>query len=331
MRARRTTLLDAVLAVSACAGLTTSAFSQSPATETLPAVTFPLTRVHTVTSRINGRDYAISVALPSSYGENASDTTRFPVLYVMDNDDGGALRIVIPTFRASRGAANANVLLVGIAPVVNAAAGPVPPLGLRQIDYTPPAFPFSDSANARLQEGAPRAGGAATFLRILRDELIPFVERTYRTTPDRGLLGGSMAGQFAAYVLFEAPELFTRYALVSPSLWWDDGAIFRREIAFAKGNPVLPKTVYVSMGFDEWPEAISQAFHLVSVLCDGLKFGNRYQGLDVVAAVNMEDGHVSVVHFARALETLYPLQKNTRTAFDVARPARAFCGPRARW
>lgn len=56
--------------------------------------------------------------------------------------------------------------------------------------------------------------------------MIPFVDRTYRTTPsDRGLLGHSYGGMFAIYVLEQQPALFQRIVAVSPVLGWDQGVL----------------------------------------------------------------------------------------------------------
>ena len=52
-------------------------------------------------------------------------------------------------------------------------------------------------------------------------------------------------GLFATYALFTEPDLFTRYAITSPSLWWDGGSIFEREAEFAKTRRSLPKQVFV--------------------------------------------------------------------------------------
>jgi predicted alpha/beta superfamily hydrolase len=81
-----------------------------------------------------------------------------------------------------------------------------------------------DSAGA-VSFGMPRekvrSGGAPAFLRVLREEILPFVEETYRTSEDRGIAGHSFGGLFAAWMLLEAPDLFRRYGLNSPSLWWE--------------------------------------------------------------------------------------------------------------
>jgi predicted alpha/beta superfamily hydrolase len=54
------------------------------------------------------------------------------------------------------------------------------------------------------------SGGAAAFLDFLEHEVIPFVDRTYRTIPsDRGLLGHSYGGLFAIYALEQTAGAFS--------------------------------------------------------------------------------------------------------------------------
>ena len=65
----------------------------------------------------------------------------------------------------------------------------------------------------------PNSGGAAAFLDFLERELIPFIDRTYRTnTSDRGLLGHSFGGVFALYALEQRPALFQRVVAASPAM-----------------------------------------------------------------------------------------------------------------
>ena len=61
-----------------------------------------------------------------------------------------------------------------------------------------------------------RGGGASQFLEVLRQEVIPLVEGTYRCdAADRALVGSSFGGTFALHALFQAPELFRRYVTTS--------------------------------------------------------------------------------------------------------------------
>jgi predicted alpha/beta superfamily hydrolase len=69
----------------------------------------------------------------------------------------------------------------------------------------------------------PNSGGAPAFLDFIEHELIPFIDRTYRTnTSDRGLLGHSAGGLFALYALERRPALFQRIVAASPALGSDN-------------------------------------------------------------------------------------------------------------
>jgi predicted alpha/beta superfamily hydrolase len=95
---------------------------------------------------------------------------------------------------------------------------------LRKHDFTP-AFGRTPG----------RTGGADAFLQVLRDELIPFAESHLPIASDgRGLAGHSYAGLFGAYALTQAPDLFDRYLIMSPALWFDGGKIYDVPISAAR-------------------------------------------------------------------------------------------------
>jgi uncharacterized protein len=91
------------------------------------------------------------------------------------------------------------------------------------------------------------SGGADKFLRVVKEEIIPFVDHSYRTNQDRALAGHSFGGLFCAYVLFHHPDFFNRYLISSPSLDWDDDEIFREEAQFYHSAPIrtVQKSLYV--------------------------------------------------------------------------------------
>ena len=96
-----------------------------------------------------------------------------------------------------------------------------------------------------------RAGGAERFLRFMGDKLIPFIGRSYRTTPMRVLIGHSLGGLFAAYSLGKRPELFTGYILMEPSLWWNRG--WERDQAKASlAQPVARHARVMLVNVESW-------------------------------------------------------------------------------
>jgi predicted alpha/beta superfamily hydrolase len=65
-------------------------------------------------------------------------------------------------------------------------------------------------------------GGANNFKNFLSKELIPEIEKDYRTNNFRILSGHSAGGQFVLYTLSSEPSLFNSYFAISPSLDWDN-------------------------------------------------------------------------------------------------------------
>ena len=93
----------------------------------------------------------------------------------------------------------------------------------RTRDFTPTSFTPPDADHPLRPHDYEGSGGADAFLRVLAEEIIPFVEARYDIdNSERGLVGQSYGGLFASYVLLQRPELFLQYVIISPSLWWDD-------------------------------------------------------------------------------------------------------------
>ncbi|HVT43180.1 MAG TPA: alpha/beta hydrolase-fold protein [Thermoanaerobaculia bacterium] len=94
------------------------------------------------------------------------------------------------------------------------------------------------------------SGGGAKFSRFLSEELIPLIDRSYRTIPRRrSLMGHSYVGLFTAWTLLtETNGLFDRFLIVSPSLWYDERMIFSLE---KKLERKLSGRVYLAVGSRE--------------------------------------------------------------------------------
>jgi predicted alpha/beta superfamily hydrolase len=117
----------------------------------------------------------------------------------------------------------------------------------RQRDLTPPIL--SENPDDRPEHGL--VGGAPKFLSFIADELLPHLDRTYRTRPTRILIGHSYGGLFAVHTLFNRPEVFKAYIVISPSLWWDNQALARQADQFAAAHKDLQTSMYVTMGNED--------------------------------------------------------------------------------
>jgi predicted alpha/beta superfamily hydrolase len=109
----------------------------------------------------------------------------------------------------------------------------------RRRDLTGPTRFHSDSAIAA------RVGGSAAFRSFIVTELIPKIDELYRTTPERGIMGESLAGLFIVETFLQEPSLFAHYIAFDPSVWWNGGAVIdsaQSSIARIGGKP---RTLYV--------------------------------------------------------------------------------------
>lgn len=91
-------------------------------------------------------------------------------------------------------------------------------------------------------------GGGENFLKFIETELIPYVDKNYRTQPYRILSGHSLGGLFAVYCKEAAPELFQSEIVISPAIYGGNMEILGRFSNFLKGHPKLASYMPVSLG-----------------------------------------------------------------------------------
>ncbi len=177
------------------------------AAETAPAVVLENTEQRSITAQKIGQHYDLLISLPADY---ATSGKSYPVLYVLDG-----WHFALMAFLQENNPYSGRMPPVIM---VNLSYGKDPAvMALRARDFLP-----TNSSEA------PSSGGAADFLAFLEKELIPYIDRTYRTIPtDRGLLGHSYGGVFAIYALEQRPELFQRIVAASPTLNWDHDLLIK--------------------------------------------------------------------------------------------------------
>lgn len=179
-------------------------FSAAAAAE---AVSLPRTSTHFIESKANGVEYKLYVSIPRSYEQSKE---RYSVIYLLDADYSFAIARNVVEHLADRDHLR-WAIVVGIA-----YAGPDRYRANRTRDYTPRFSPKGGYG----PEYQKQSGGGPKFLKFLKEELIPFVDRSWRTTSEQVLVGHSYGGLFAAWTLLNAPRSFAGYIIVSPSLWY---------------------------------------------------------------------------------------------------------------
>jgi predicted alpha/beta superfamily hydrolase len=197
----------------------------------------------------------IQVHLPDAY---RNGNTRFPVLYLTDGPGHFSHTVGTMNFLANNGRIP-QMIIVGVANTD------------RTRDLTPKILVSKDE---RFQNG----GGADNFLNFFEQELIPYIEKNYRTQPYRVFSGHSFGGLFALNAFLTKPEVFNAYISVSPSLWWDDQRLINDAKVFFNKTKSLDRTLFVTMAA-EGDRMINPYNEFVNVAKDskvkGLIFANK--------------------------------------------------------
>ncbi len=185
-------------------------------------------------SDITHSDYKIYINLPEGYAHDTQKT--YPVYYALD-----ANRTFGVTTRIYEGlwddGFSPEIIIVGI----TYSGSKENPGENRSRDLTPTNI-----------ERIATSGGASNFLKLLSDELIPFIDSHYRTDKtNRTLAGTSFAGMFTHYALFTEPSLFHNYIINNPTFWWDEDYCYQLESAFFESKkPLNARVIYLSGEFD---------------------------------------------------------------------------------
>lgn len=92
----------------------------------------------------------------------------------------------------------------------------------------------------------PTRGGADSFLKVLKNEIIPFVDKNYRTNKRRMIIGHNYSGLLSVHAFLNDSDLFDKYMAFSPILWWNDTAIVSDMEKYLSEKSSLRKHLFIS-------------------------------------------------------------------------------------
>lgn len=228
----------------------------------------------------------VSVYLPPGYD---ASTERYPVIYAQDGQN------LFDPARAFGGTAwdlarTCDRLI---------AAGEMAPVIIVAVDNSP----------ARMDEYTPvpdaeHGGGRADdYGRYLAEELKPLVDARLRTKAgpeDTALLGSSLGGLVSLHLALTRPDVFSRAAALSPSLWWAEGELMRRPLGRARPR------LWLDMGTREGssPLAWRQNVDDLRTMARRLEASGWKPGEDLTALVFDGAAHHEAAWRDRAAEVL---------------------------
>ena len=219
---------------------------------------------HTIKSVVLNEERTVVVQLPKSY--QAQPNKVYPVVYRLD------------------GAGNIPLASVVIERLQN--DNRAPEVIIVAIENTNRLRDFYPTVNKEPQGPVGEGGGAAKFLAFFEQELIPLVNKNYRTHDYKVIAGASAGGVFALYALQANPKLFQAHIAYSPAVWWNYGAMVKSTKSFIAKTKDLNNYVYINIGeeagimrerYDELQQSLQshkvQGLRFFSDAFDGISHG----------------------------------------------------------
>lgn len=248
-------------------------------------------------SKILNNDRDVLVYLPPGY--DATKGKRYPVFYMHDGQnlfDGATSFIGGQEWRVDE---TAQALIV---------AGKIEPLIIVGIYNTKDRInEYTPAEDAKHKLG----GKADLYGRMLVEELKPFVDFHYRTKRDArhtGLGGSSLGGLVSLYLALKHSDVFSRVAVVSPSVWFANKQI----VHYVEALPKQPTVrIWMDIGTkegrnpEEAQQTVSDAGLLQEILIKkGWKLGKNFNYFEAEGAEHNEKAWAARV--ASILTFLFP-------------------------
>lgn len=251
---------------------------------------FILGYIDNVHSEILNEDRVLNIYLPDDYDKD----TKYPVIYLLDGSaDEDFIHIVgIVQYNTFPWVDRVpKSIVVGIANTN------------RKRNFT------SLSSREADKKMIPDNGGSEKFISFIEKELQPYIDTKYKTSDSKTIIGQSLGGLLATEILFTKPQLFNKYIIISPSLWWKDGALLNDEPRILNADYTLPTDIYIAVGKEGSIDGSKN--HIMEedaeLLAEKIRSGqSKY--VNVYFDYLPNENHATVTHQAvfNAFRALYP-------------------------
>jgi uncharacterized protein len=186
---------------------------------------FPLGIIRQVHSVELNENRTLNIYLPQGFHKDSS----YPVIYLLDgsaDEDFIHVAGLVQFYNFPWVNVLPKSIVVGIANVD------------RRRDFTFPTTIEKD------RKDFPTTGGSEKFIRFIENELQPYINQSFKTNGNNMIIGQSLGGLLATEVLLKKPELFSKYVIVSPSLWWDNESLLKTKLSSIRNK----LWVYIAVG-----------------------------------------------------------------------------------
>jgi predicted alpha/beta superfamily hydrolase/TolA-binding protein len=246
-------------------------------------------------SNILEEDRLLLIHLPRDYDETR---LSYPVLYLLYGQD------------INNYFAEAVIITEKLG-----ATGEIPPVIVIGVANT---NRYRDNLPEKIR-GRSDSGGADNFLRFFEEELIPYVEKNYRTKNFRILAGPQAGAVFGLYALLTKPDLFNAILSENPFMNTENSAfLYPRAEAFFKNTKSLKNFLYIKCEKNERPPDLEYIENFAQVLDSHTPEGFRFK-----VDIREPSGYfIAPLPFRQGLRTLFPGHKlpenfQTNTVKDI--------------
>ncbi len=190
--------------------------------------------VHSIHSRVLNQDRRIYIHVPKL--DSADVNKALPVLYLLDGENHfHILSAYIEYLRHWK-----------VIP-------PIIVVGIVSVDRIKDLTPTNSLLNyfGKVDSTYKTSGGNEQFLNFIGQELMPYMEANYKTSPFKIFAGHSLGGLTAINCMLMRPDMFDAYIAVSPSLWFGNGYVLRLAAQKLPNLPMRNKKIFYSVGNED--------------------------------------------------------------------------------
>lgn len=239
--------------------------------EVSPAVT--LGQTSTLQSKVLNKTIPLSIHLPENYN---SSKQNYPVLYMMGSEYRARFAMLASTLEYMADSQIPATILVGV-------------------DLT-------EGNRVLLPTGEERdTKNTDAYVEFLETELLPHIDKNYRTAPFKTLFGASNSGFFSVYTMLNKPNLFNHYFASSPSLVHISEALQQKLKSGGLKAMAGDKSLHLIYSDDDTDSVVDFVPEFSALLTK-----HKPQNLSYKVEELVNQGHVPAVDFTSFLLTQYP-------------------------
>ncbi|SNR80091.1 hypothetical protein SAMN04488009_0133 [Maribacter sedimenticola] len=157
-----------------------------------------------IKSNILDEERTCLISLPDSYNNSSEVDKKYPVIILLDGYTHFKTASGIVHFMSSNRNRNNSMPESIIIAIENVD---------RERDFTVTKIKTKRPNNM---------GGGRNFLNFIEKELVPYIDKKYKTEPFRTLVGHSLGGLLTLNSYMDENSVFNAYISIDPSIWWNE-------------------------------------------------------------------------------------------------------------